>query len=72
MLIACFLPPSIHSVIHEQIVCPEDAGATVTEMRAWIAEAAGGALKHELGAQRAAELRAPGFPFNHGVEVEWD
>ena len=59
-------------VIHETIACPPEAGESPEEMRRWIADAAAAALQNELGAATAQALRAPGFPFNHGVEVEWD
>ena len=60
-------------VINESIVCPESAGQSLEEMRAWIAQAAGEALQSEYGAQMVEEMRAAaGFPFNHGVEVEWE
>jgi hypothetical protein len=59
-------------VIHEAVQCPPEAGETLDEMRAWIAKAAETALQSEFGEQRALEMRSEGYPFNHGVDVEWE
>ena len=55
-------------VIHESIACPSDAGASETEMRAWIAMVAGNELQSDFGRERVEELSTSGFPFSYSVD----
>ena len=56
--------------IHETVVVPEDVGDTEEAMREWVGMMGKMSLESPSGVMCTREIRALGFPFNHGAREE--